>query len=198
MKSRAHNMPTSVYVLLFIIGLLLGRSRIFENISKYNWYLNRAGVISILLFVIFYFINQLVIGSDLNDVQKSIAGNLLISYSNLAITAIITVSIILVYIKFQSAYIFKLFAYYGKMSLSNYVFQAITGVFIFYGFGLALYKYLGSTWSLMLGFIVFFAQALISQYWTKKYYYGPLEWVWRAMTYRSLNIKFKRHKPNSN
>jgi uncharacterized protein len=56
-----------------------------------------------------------------------------------------------------------------------------------------MYRYLGSTWSLILGFFVFFTQAVISHYWNKKYYYGPLEWLWRCLTYFDFGIRFKRN-----
>ena len=86
----------------------------------------------------------------------------------------------------------KMLAIYGRMSLSNYVFQAIAGVVLFYGFGFGLFKYLGSAWSLIAGIGFFIIQVAISSYWLKRYYYGPLEWLWRALTFMDFNLKFKR------
>jgi uncharacterized protein len=78
------------------------------------------------------------------------------------------------------------------MSLTNYVSQAIVGVILFYGFGVGLYYYLGAIWSLFAGLIFFILQLVISNYWMKHYYYGPLEWLWRALTFMNFNLKFKR------
>lgn len=177
---------------LFIIGMLLGRLRIFENVFKYRKALIKTLLLSIAGFLVFFYLYHKTIGSNFNDLQKSLLGTLIISFENLAITSFLISLIILLYIRFENVIIFRLFASYGKMSLSNYVFQAVFGVIFFYGFGLAMYKYLGSTWSLILGFIVFFTQAVISHYWNKKYYYGPLEWFWRSLTYFSFSIKIKR------
>ena len=35
-------------------------------------------------------------------------------------------------------------------------------------------------------------QALISVWWESKYHYGPLEWIWRCTSERSLKVKMKR------
>ena len=44
----------------------------------------------------------------------------------------------------------------------------------------------------LLGFFIFLIQASISHYWSRKYYYGPLEWFWRALTFLNFKIKFKK------
>ncbi len=178
---------------LFIVGMLLGRIRIFENISKNRKAFVTTLLISIASFVFFLFLYNKINSSSLSELQKGMLNTIIISYENLAITAFFISLIILLYLWFENALIFRLFASYGKMSLSNYVFQAVFGVIFFYGFGLAMYKYLGSTWSLILGFFVFFTQAVISHYWNKKYYYGPLEWLWRCLTYFDFGIRFKRN-----
>ncbi|MBN1597646.1 MAG: DUF418 domain-containing protein [Bacteroidales bacterium] len=179
-------------ITLFIVGMILGRTRVFEKISDYKRSLFKVLVISIVLFFVFYYSGKFFTDSSYTRLQLSLISTILTSYSNLAITSVITTLIILIYLKFQNAYIFRLFAAYGKMSLSNYIFQAVLGVIIFYGYGFALYKYLGSTWSLILGLMIFTLQAVFSDYWNKKFYYGPLEWVWRALTYMDFGIRFRK------
>ncbi len=80
----------------------------------------------------------------------------------------------------------------GRMSLTVYVFQSIIFVPIFYGFGFGVYDYIGQTLSFYLGIILWVLQVIIANYWIKRYYYGPLEWLWRVATYMNKSIKFKR------
>ncbi len=177
---------------LFIVGLILGRKRVFENIDNKVKGLFIVLFASILIIVLINYLNKEIKVSDLSRLQKSFFNTLLTSFINLAATSGIMAFVTLLYIKFKSSYIFKLFSAYGKMSFSNYVFQVVFGVIFFYGFGLGMYRYFGTTWSLLFGALFFFLQALISKKWHEKYYYGPLEWFWRCCTNLDFSIKMKR------
>ena len=73
----------------------------------------------------------------------------------------------------------------GRMALTNYVLQSIAIVLILTGVGpgLALAGKAGIATFLPLVAIFYGAQVLISNFWLKRFSYGPLEWVWRALTY---------------
>jgi uncharacterized protein len=71
----------------------------------------------------------------------------------------------------------------GKMAFTNYVFTTLICTFIFYGYGLGLLGeferwqqliVVGGVWVLIL---------LASWFWLQKFKYGPLEWLWRYLTY---------------
>lgn len=181
-------------IALFIIGLILGRQRVFENIQEHKKGLLQVLISSVMAMLVFSYINIRLQNADFNDFQQHSIQTLFSSLINLAITSGVITLFTLTYIHFRRIFLLKLFAAYGKMSLSNYISQAILGVIFFYGFGLQMYRYLGSTWSLILGGIVFFLQAFLSIYWNKKYYYGPLEWFWRCCTNLDFSIRMKREK----
>jgi uncharacterized protein len=177
---------------LFLVGLIIGRLRIFENLEKYVKSFVAFLVACFVLYVGVILAEESVNGAGYNELQNELFSRVLSSYESLLVTMMTCVSIILIYMRFPKNAIFSALANYGKMSLTNYVSQSIIGTFIFYGFGLGAYRYLGASWSLLLGFSVFCLQALFSSYWTKQYYYGPLEWLWKALTYMDFGIKFKR------
>ena len=71
----------------------------------------------------------------------------------------------------------------GRMALSNYILQSIFGIVIFHdmGFGLwndlarhELYYVVFGQWVVMIAFSV---------WWLGRYRFGPLEWLWRTLTY---------------
>ena len=75
------------------------------------------------------------------------------------------------------------FASIGKLALTCYLSQTILGIWLFYGVGLGL---VGKTapwlnWLMAIGFFVL--QVLFSSWWLKRFYYGPVEWLWRSATY---------------
>ncbi len=82
----------------------------------------------------------------------------------------------------------------GRLTLTLYVGQSILFVPIFYGFGLGAYRWMGQGGALMLGLLAFALQAIWARRWLARYHYGPLEWLWRAGTYRAF-IPFRRDVP---
>jgi len=177
---------------LFLIGLLLGRIGFFENPVKFKKAIKGILFFSILAGVVLYFIISGIGSSDFLGTQKMLFNDLIGSYYNLACTSVILTAFTVFCLNVTNSFFIKILAIYGRMSLSNYVFQAIVGVVLFYGFGFGLFKYLGSAWSLIAGIGFFIFQVAMSSYWLKRYYYGPLEWLWRALTFMDFNLKFKR------
>jgi uncharacterized protein len=66
------------------------------------------------------------------------------------------------------------------------------GVPFFYGFGLGMYREVGPFFALLFALVVFAVQCALAHAWLRRYSYGPLEWVWRAATLRSLRVPMKR------
>lgn len=70
----------------------------------------------------------------------------------------------------------------GRMALSNYLLQSLICGFIFYGYGLAMMEQTTALGNVFIVLIIFTCQLLFSHWWMKHYYYGPLEWLLRALT----------------
>lgn len=72
----------------------------------------------------------------------------------------------------------------GRMALSNYLFQSLLSTLIFYNYGLGLHGRIESpVFGLVLVFIIFSLQIRLSKWWLEHYAMGPVEWVWRWLTY---------------
>jgi uncharacterized protein len=57
--------------------------------------------------------------------------------------------------------------------------------FIFYGTGFGLGGEMGPTLYLPVGFAVYLFQVMASHVWLGRFRFGPLEWLWRMLTYGS-------------
>ncbi|MFD2725702.1 DUF418 domain-containing protein [Hyunsoonleella rubra] len=79
----------------------------------------------------------------------------------------------------------------GKTALSNYLFQTGISIIIFYGFGFNLTGVFGFTYVMLIGAGIFVFQIICSKIWLSYFKYGPMEWVWRKLTY-GVRLKFKR------
>ena len=69
------------------------------------------------------------------------------------------------------------------MSLTNYISQSIIGSIIFFPYALGLAPHLNIAFSLAVGVIVMLLQIKFCQYWLKSNKQGPLENIWKQMTW---------------
>jgi len=76
-----------------------------------------------------------------------------------------------------------LLAAFGQMALSNYLSQSVLFSFIFYGFGLGLFGRLAPGPTALIGLGVFVGQLITSGIWLRYNRFGPMEWLWRSVTY---------------
>lgn len=72
----------------------------------------------------------------------------------------------------------------GRMALTNYILQA--AVFDLLGSGYGLNTKVRPYVYIVAAPLLFAAQAGLSAAWLSRYRYGPLEWVWRCITYARL------------
>jgi uncharacterized protein len=77
------------------------------------------------------------------------------------------------------------FAAVGRMALSNYLLQSLVCTTLYYSWGIGLYGRVGP----LLGFVptiaIYAAQVALSVWWLRHYATGPMEWLWRRLTYGS-------------
>lgn len=169
---------------LFMFGLLAGRRSLFASTSENREFWSKILVGSVLLFIPLFYLRS---GIESGWIPYASLRNPLItiisSWSNLAFMLVLVSGF---YLLFHTT-IFKstlnILAPFGRMSLSNYIIQSIIGSFIYYGFGLALYKYTSSTYCLFIGIALAVLQGLFSWWWMKNHKQGPLETLWHRATW---------------
>jgi len=71
----------------------------------------------------------------------------------------------------------------GEMSLTNYLLQSVVCTLLFYSYGLGWFGRMGPALSLVPTLALFALQVVLSNWWLKRFRFGPLEWAWRAVTY---------------
>lgn len=71
----------------------------------------------------------------------------------------------------------------GRLALTNYIMQTVISIFLFYGFGFALFAEFERYQLIYICFAVWSFQILFSILWLKYFRYGPLEWLWRSLIY---------------
>ena len=80
----------------------------------------------------------------------------------------------------------------GRMALTHYVAQSVVGVILFYGIGFGIGPRWGMAGLLAAWALIFMSQVLVSHVWLSRFRYGPLEWLWRWLTYGGRPPKLRR------
>lgn len=75
------------------------------------------------------------------------------------------------------------FAAVGRMALTDYLMQSVVCTLFFYHYTTGLYGRVGPAMGLPITVIIFTAQVAFSNWWFRHYRFGPMEWVWRGLTY---------------
>ena len=79
----------------------------------------------------------------------------------------------------------RLLAPAGRMALTNYLMQSVVCTLVFYGYGLGFFEQLPRAWQPLFVLALFALQVVFSHWWLARYRLGPMEWLWRWMTYGS-------------
>jgi uncharacterized protein len=83
----------------------------------------------------------------------------------------------------------------GRMALTNYLGASIIGTLYFSGYGLGHYLQVSRAGQVLFVATVFTAQCVFSALWLSRFRYGPMEWLWRAVTYWQLPAMRREQAP---
>ena len=78
----------------------------------------------------------------------------------------------------------------GRMALTNYISHSIILTSIFYGYAGGMFGEISRGPQILIVIAIILAQALLSRWWLNNFQFGPLEWLWRSLTY----LKFQPMK----
>ncbi len=72
----------------------------------------------------------------------------------------------------------------GRMALTNYLMQSVICVFLFYGYGFGKFGSFTAVQATLTAIAIFAFQVILSTAWLSVFAYGPMEWIWRQLTYK--------------
>ncbi len=166
---------------LFLIGFVIGRRKIYADLAAHKALLNKvalwgcaAGIPTSLLYAISG-VNSHPFGPTVHTVLYTIS----VYPLGFAYAALLG----LFCIHHKGWIVWRIFAAPGRMALTNYISQSVIGMFLFYGIGLGLGAGVGLWETELIAAGVFAFQILFSMSWLAVFRFGPLEWIWRMLTY---------------
>ncbi|MCW3836401.1 DUF418 domain-containing protein [Sphingomonas canadensis] len=180
---------------LYIAGMLLGRIGFFarpEAFARARWI---ALAVAVPLGALLYYVRepaaQWVLAAGHGEAAARELRYLLGSWFDLCGTTIWALVVIALW-QGPARFLTRPFAAMGRLTLTFYVAQSLVFVPVFYGFGLGLWDDWSQATRLAVGLGAVAAQMIAAHEWLRRFHYGPLEWAWRALTYRSWDVPFRK------
>lgn len=115
--------------------------------------------------------------------QVAIPSLLTVLDANVSLALAYAAGLLLWFSKPRTGVVMASLAAAGQMALSNYIAQSMVLGAIFYGYGFGLFGKLGPAPVALLCLALYAAQLAFSRGWLRHYRFGPLEWLWRSLTY---------------
>jgi uncharacterized protein len=170
---------------LFLLGLYAGRKKVFENIPFFKK-LIRYGLWALLGCVVFSGLLALVIfvaKIKMTQPLQFLVGGAVFDVFNAALASIYVGLIVSAFQKEKWRQRLMIFYEVGRMGLTTYLLQALIGTLLLFSYGLgSLGDFGASAWA-MIALIFFVLQIIFSKWWLARFLYGPVEWLWRSLTY---------------
>lgn len=85
---------------------------------------------------------------------------------------------------FRDGRVVNALAAVGRTAFTNYLLQTVVATTIFYGHGLGLFGQVSRIELLGVVVLIWAIQIPASVWWLERFRFGPVEWVWRTLTYR--------------
>lgn len=190
-KFRARQLPGELWsladtyiIMIFLLGLYAGRHGIFHDlpahlpfIQRVRWWGLAIGVVGNMVFAIGGAFDL-----SLTSIKQNV-GVLCLLFAAPALSCFYASSLILLIQDETWRRRLQPLGAVGRTALSTYLLQSLIGTTIFYSYGLGLFCRVRPSLGLLLTVVIFLLQIPLSAWWLRRFRFGPMEWLWRSLTY---------------
>lgn len=184
---------------MFLLGLYLGKNKIYESLESFIKQIKKP-VLLITIITNIYRILFLFVLTKLEIYKIELLRTFLVK---LMVISDVIMGLFYLWLigwlwyntKWRN--ILSPLKYAGRMALTNYIMQSFIGLILFSSIGFKLYETLSPSQTLMTAILVFIFQVILSKIWLTYFKFGPLEWIWRCLTYKKILPIKKSTVPNS-
>lgn len=170
---------------LFLLGMWVWRAGIVQRLEEYRPVLKRVcawcipiGLILNLYVAIVFAVHQ----PGTVSIWAWFAGVLFLPSAHILSAGYIS-GLALLYLREDKRRFLLPFAAVGRMALTDYLMQSVVCTLFFYHYTTGLYGRVGPALGLIPTVVLYSAQVVFSNWWLQRYRFGPMEWLWRGLTY---------------
>jgi len=188
-KTWVHELPIQLFAIyafgLFALGMWTWRSGIVQNLENYRPVLKKVCLwclpIGLAINLYVATVDAMVKPGQLSYVMWTAQMITLIGAHILS--AGYVSGLALIFLDEKKRRFIVPFAAVGRMALTDYLMQSVCMTLLFYHYTTGLYGRVGPAIGWGVTIVFFAAQVALSNWWLKSHRFGPMEWLWRGMTY---------------
>ncbi len=180
---------------MFLIGFYVGRKKIYANLEQHILLFKKIRLwgfvigIPASIAMAWFEGDRKLVYADAWGLLDTITYALSVVPLALAYTS----SVCLLWLQSKSSSRMKMFAPIGRMALTNYVMQSVIGIILFYNIGFGFGQEFGLSYIFLVAVAINLIQMFYTHLWFRYFQFGPLEWIWRQLTYgKRLPLRSRR------
>ena len=173
--------------LMFICGIYAVRCRVFERPDEAGPFIRRVMLWSLGVALASYPVIETLSSGTSHPVYGHLAISARVVMRDIQPAALsLFYASALTLLLYRTAWKRRLWplARFGRMALTHYLALSVIVTTIFFGYGFGLYGKVGVTTGVGISIVTGMLMILFSTWWMDRYRFGPVEWVWRSLTYR--------------
>ncbi|MEO7658459.1 MAG: DUF418 domain-containing protein [Pyrinomonadaceae bacterium] len=177
---------------MFLLGFYAHRRGFFQNLSGHRELIRRVLIYGLVLGLVGNIIFSAVAGSEavLPPTAMGIIGVITYGFGVPAMALFYIAAAATLWQRDAGRRFLGIFAPVGRMALTNYLLQTVICVLIFYGYGFGMFGSVRKSQTIAIATAIFLFQIVFSYFWLRQFQFGPMEWIWRQLTYKkSLPLK---------
>jgi uncharacterized protein len=176
---------------MFLLGLCIGRSGVLRSIPGHTTRIARVRTWGLVLGLAAMVVVQVLAASAGYAVFRpqragpgvQLAGELLIAFGTPALALGYGATLVLAAQTRRGRTALTPLAGVGRLALTVYLTQTLMFSTLFYGYGFGQAFRLGPVWVTVWAVTLFGAQVVACRWWSRRFRFGPVEWMWRSLTY---------------
>jgi uncharacterized protein len=185
----SHQLPTELFAIyaaaIFLCGMWVWRAGIVQNLAQYKTVLQRlcAWCLPIGLAINAYFAYAMAVSPPGHFSLSVWFAQVLWLPGSHTLAAGYMCALALLFLQPAWQRVLSPFAAVGRMALTNYLMQSVLCTSFFYHYGTGWFGSVGPALGFVPVIVLYAAQLVFSNIWLRHYRFGPMEWLWRGLTY---------------
>jgi uncharacterized protein len=176
---------------MFLLGFSLGRSGVLKDIPGHAlsiarvraWGLGFGLLAMVVERVLAATAGYAVFRPQQAGLGVQLAGDLLFTCGTTALALGYAAALILAAQTPRGRTVLAPLAPVGRLALTVYLTQTLIFTTLFYGYGFGQAFRLGPTSVTVWAVMIFTVQLVVCHWWSRRFRFGPFEWLWRSLTY---------------
>lgn len=174
--------------IMFLLGVYFVKMNYFKNMEEKKRIWKRIWIISMIAFLITQSSILLELAIPFENMLWMEISSILAKNGNLSGSMFYMSTLAMLFIHVpQLRGVLMIFTKVGRMSLTCYLLHTIIGATLFLSYGFGLANHIQPTGTFMIGLAVYVVLVIFSTMWLKRFKNGPMEFVWRKLTYGKIN-----------